>query len=560
MSLLTESPAWQALTRHRQEMEGVAMRDLFDQCPGRFPRFTVNGCGILLDYSKNRITEDTLDLLLKLARASDLEVWRARLFAGVRINHTEQRAVLHTALRSQAGRPVMVDGVDLAPEIYAARQRMGRFVKAVHIGNHTGYSGDRFTDVVNIGIGGSDLGPAMVAQALRPYHHPDMRVWYVSNVDGNHLNETIEGLDPNKTLFVITSKTFTTEETMTNARSAREWFLAGGGTEADIARHFVAVSTNKQAVRAFGIDQALMFGFWDWVGGRFSLWSAVGLSLALAIGNNHFDRLLAGAAAMDEHFNTAPFDANMPVVLGMLGVWYINFWESRAHAVVPYDQNFSRLPAYLQQLEMESNGKSVDRDGRLIDYATAPVIFGEPGSNAQHSFFQLLHQGSGVIPVDFLAAATTHKPFGDHHRILLANMLAQSEALMRGRNATEAQAELEATSPTAAVLKRLLPHKVFTGNKPSNTLLYNKLDPYTLGALIALYEHKVFVQGVIWNINSFDQWGVELGKSLAHTIRLELFAKPGTTTPTNHGGPNHGGPNHDSSTAGQIAWLSENQN
>ena len=541
MSLLTECPAWQALLRHREAMDGVTMRSLFAVEPERFSRFTAEACGLLLDYSKNRITDETLDLLFSLARTRELEVWRQRLFNGTRINHTEDRAVLHMALRNRSSSAVILDGEDVMPEVRAVMRRMERFVDAVRLGEHTGYTGRRIKDVVNIGIGGSDLGPAMMAEALRPYHHPDLRVRFVSNVDGASLYETLDWLDPEDTLFVIVSKTFTTEETMTNARSARAWFLAEGGNEAAIAKHFVAVSTNADAVAAFGIAPENMFGFWEWVGGRFSLWSAVGLSLALAVGMDRFEQLLAGAMTMDGHFRTAPLEANLPVLLGLLGLWYINFWDSAAHAVVPYDQYLARLPAYLQQLDMESNGKSVDRDGLPVDYATAPVIFGEPGSNAQHSFFQLLHQGTRLVPVDFLAAAESHNPYGDHHRLLLANMLAQSEALMLGRTEEEARAELVDAGTPAATLALLLPHKVFPGNRPSNTILYRKLDPYTLGSLIALYEHKVFVQGILWNINSFDQWGVELGKKLARRLGPALGGDPLAL--------------HDSSTAGQLGWL-----
>ncbi len=542
MSRLTASPAWQALGRHREQMAEQQVRSLFAADPTRFERFSFESCGILLDYSKNRITAETVGLLADLARERDLEGWRARLFAGDPINTTEGRAVLHTALRQQTNEPVRPGGADDAiTEVRSVMNRVRTFVDGVRFGSITGLSGRRFKDVVNIGIGGSDLGPLMVAEALLPYHHPDLRVRFVSNVDGTNLYDTLDWLDPETTLFIVTSKTFTTEETMTNARSARNWFLTEGGTEADIGKHFIAVSANEAEVRAFGIGPESTFSFWDWVGGRFSLWSAVGLPVALATGMERFDALLAGANAMDEHFRTAPLESNMPVLLGLLGVWAINFLDAPAQAVVPYDQYLHRLPAYLQQLDMESNGKSVDRDGCAVDYATAPVIFGEPGTNAQHSFFQLLHQGTRPIPVDFLAAAESHNPFGDHQRLLLANMLAQSEALMRGRTVEETRAELEASNTPNARLEALLPHKVFEGSRPSNTLLYRKLDPFTLGALIALYEHKIFVQGVIWNLNSFDQWGVELGKSLARTIGAELATGPSAA--------------HDSSTIGQIRWL-----
>jgi len=543
MSSLTESFPWQELTRHRRALTTVTLRTLFADDPDRFPRFTAETCGLLLDYSKNRITDDTLALLFALARSRGLESWRDDLFSGRRLNRTEDRAVLHTALRCRAERPVSPDGVNVMPEIRSVARRLSRFVDGVRFGAVTGHTGRPFKDVVNIGIGGSDLGPLMVTEALRPYHNPELRVRYVSNVDGSHLYDTLDWLDPENTLFIITSKTFTTEETMTNARSARDWFLREGGSEADIARHFVAVSTNEAAVRAFGIGPDTTFSFWDWVGGRFSLWSAVGLPVALAVGMERFDEMLAGAFAMDEHFRTAPLEQNLLVLLGLLGIWYINFWDAGAHAVLPYDQYLHRLPAYLQQLEMESNGKSVDRDGRPVDYATAPVLFGEPGTNCQHSFFQLLHQGTRLIPADFLVAAQSHTPLADHHRILLANCLAQTEALMRGRSAEEAGAELAAAGTPPERAARLLPHKVFEGNRPSNTLLYRKLDPFTLGALIALYEHKVFVQGAIWNLNSFDQWGVELGKTLARTLLPELSAGPAA--------------GHDPSTTGQLRWLRE---
>ena len=541
MSTVTASPAWQALIRHQRAMAEVPVRDLFAADPDRFGRFSLEAAGLLLDYSKNRITAETIALLADLARSRDLEGWRNRLFSGEAINISEERAVLHTALRQRHDAPVTVAGGDVIPELRAVMKRFGAFVDGVRFGEVTGLSGRRFKDVVNIGIGGSDLGPLMMTDALLPYHHPDLRVRFVSNVDGTHLYDTLDWLDPETTLFIITSKTFTTEETMANARSAREWFLSEGGDEKDIGRHFIAVTANLAEARRFGIGPESTFAFWDWVGGRFSLWSAVGLPVAMAIGMERFDQLLAGAAAMDEHFRTAPLEANMPVLMGLLGVWATNFWDAPAHAVVPYDQYLHRLPAYLQQLDMESNGKSVDRDGNPVDYATAPVIFGEPGTNAQHSFFQALHQGPRAIPVDFLAAAESHNPFGDHHRLLLANMLAQSEALMRGRTAEEARTEMTAAGLSPERLEALLPHKLFPGSRPSNTLLYQKLTPVTLGALIALYEHKIFVQGVIWNLNSFDQWGVELGKALARTTGTELAYGPVA--------------DHDGSTRGQLLWL-----
>ncbi|WP_448207554.1 glucose-6-phosphate isomerase [Azospirillum sp. sgz302134] len=547
MSALTRSPAWEALTRHRGEVAGLHMRDLFAADPDRFARFSLEACGLLFDYSKNRITEDTRALLLDLARQQRVEDWRDRMFAGERINITEDRAVLHTALRNRSNRPVLVDGQDVMPEVNAVLRRMERFVKQVRDGAWTGYTGHPITDVVNIGIGGSDLGPVMVTEALTPYLHPQIGVHFVSNVDGTHISETLEWLDPETTLFVIASKTFTTQETLTNAHTARRWFLESAGDPAHVAKHFVAVSTNEAEVRKFGIDPANMFGFWDWVGGRYSLWSAIGLPIALGIGMDRFYELLSGAHAMDEHFRTAPLDRNMPVLMAMLGVWYVNFWGAKSHAVLPYDQYLHRFPAYLQQLDMESNGKSVDRQGDRVDYATGPVVFGEPGTNGQHAFYQLIHQGTELVPADFLAPAETHNPIGDHHRILLSNFFAQPEALMRGKTADEVRAEMTKAGKPQEAIEPLVPHRVFEGNKPSNSILFKKLDPATLGALIALYEHKVFVQGIVWNINSFDQWGVELGKQLAGKILPELQNGP-TAALT-----------HDSSTNGLIAWYRQHR-
>ena len=543
MSALTRSPAWEALVRHREEVSTLHMRDLFAADPDRFNRFSMEACGLLFDYSKNRITEETRALLLDLARQQRVEDWRDRMFAGEKINITEDRAVLHTALRNRSNRPVLVDGQDVMPEVNGVLHRMERFVKQVRDGAWTGYTGHPITDVVNIGIGGSDLGPVMVTEALTPYLHPQIGVHFVSNVDGTHLTETLEWLDPETTLFVIASKTFTTQETLTNAHSARRWFLETAGDEAHIAKHFVAVSTNEAEVRKFGIDPANMFGFWDWVGGRYSLWSAIGLPIALGIGMDRFYELLSGAHAMDEHFRTAPLDRNMPVLMAMLGVWYVNFWGAQSHAVLPYDQYLHRFPAYLQQLDMESNGKSVDREGNRVHYATGPVVFGEPGTNGQHAFYQLIHQGTELVPCDFIAPATTHNPIGDHHRILLSNFFAQPEALMRGKTADEVRAEMTKAGKPPAEIESLVPHRVFEGNKPSNSILFKKLDPATLGALIALYEHKVFVQGIVWNINSFDQWGVELGKQLAGKILPELQDGP------------TGALTHDSSTNGLIGWY-----
>jgi glucose-6-phosphate isomerase len=522
MSVLTSSAAWRALERHAGDMAEVHLRDLFAADPGRFDSFSLRLDDLLLDYSKNRITGETRSLLLELARAADLEGWRARMFAGEKINITEHRAVLHVALRNRSNRPILVDGQDVMPAVNAVLARMRAFTERVRGGAWRGHTGQTITDFVNIGIGGSDLGPLMVCEALKPYHRQDFRPHFVSNVDGAHLVHTLERLDPARTLFIVASKTFTTQETMTNAASARAWLQEKLGADADVARHFVAVSTNAEAVRAFGIDPANMFEFWDWVGGRYSLWSAIGLPIALAVGFERFEELLAGGHAMDEHFRTAPLERNLPVILGLLGVWYRDFLGACSHAVLPYDQHLHRLPAYLQQADMESNGKSTDRDGHPVDYKTGAILWGEAGTNGQHAFYQLIHQGTELIPADFLAAALSQTPLGDHQAKLLANFFAQPEALAFGKTAEQARAELERAGLKGAELEALLPHKLFAGNRPSNALLYRRLDPATLGRLIALYEHKIFTQGVLWNINSFDQWGVELGKQLATAILPEL--------------------------------------
>lgn len=522
MSRLTASAPWQALLAHHARMAECHMRDLFAADPQRFDKFSVAMEGMLVDYSKHRITEETLALLRDLVREADVEGWRERMFRGERINWTENRAVLHTALRNRSGAPVYVDGKDVMPEVLEVLARMRRFSEAVRSGEWKGHTGKPINAVVNIGIGGSDLGPYMVCEALRPYGKPGLSMYFVSNVDGTHISETLKRCDPETTLFVVASKTFTTQETLTNARTARQWLVDALGSEAAVGRHFVAVSTNEAAVRDFGIDTANMFGFWDWVGGRYSLWSAIGLPIVLFIGMDAFEELLSGAYAMDTHFRTAPLERNLPVILGMLGIWYINFFGARTHAILPYDQYLHRFPAYFQQGDMESNGKRVDREGRVVDYATGSVIWGEPGTNGQHAFYQLIHQGTQLIPLDFIASVETHNPVGEHHRILLSNFFAQPEALMRGRTEAEARAELEAAGLSGEALEKLLPHKVFPGNQPSTSILLDKLTPRTLGMLIALYEHKIFVQGIVWNINSFDQWGVELGKQLAKTILGEL--------------------------------------
>ncbi len=506
--------AFEDLRAHHWEMKGRRLRDLFAEDPERFTRFSLQLDDLLLDYSKNLVLPETMEQLLALARAADVEGGREAMFDGERINSTEGRAVLHTALRNRSERPVLVDGHDVMGDVREVLAAMGAFADAVRDGAIGGATGERFTDVVNIGIGGSDLGPAMVTRALSPYGRPELRCHFVSNVDGAHLSDTLQGLDPRQTLFLVASKTFTTQETMTNARSARAWLVKALG-EAAVADHFAAISTNLEAVAGFGISESRIFGFWDWVGGRYSVWSAIGLPVMIAIGPARFAEFLKGAFEMDEHFRSAPLAANLPVVLGLLGIWYRDVWGFGSHAVLPYDQRLERFTAYLQQLDMESNGKGVTLTGHPVAEATGPVVWGEPGTNGQHAFYQLLHQGSDVIPCDFLVAAEPQEDLGDHHALLISNCLAQSEALMRGKTAEEAREELAAAGLDAARIEALVPHKVFPGNRPSNTLVYRRLCPRTLGRLIALYEHKVFVQGRIWGINSFDQWGVELGKQLA---------------------------------------------
>ncbi|MDY0269445.1 glucose-6-phosphate isomerase [Trichloromonas sp.] len=537
MSRLAELPAWQALQDHYREVAGLSMRELFAADPGRFERFSLRWDDFLFDYSKNRITEKTLPLLFDLARQVGLGARIEAMFGGRRINVTEDRAVLHVALRHRDNRPMPVDGADVMPKVRAVLEKMRSFSEAVRSGTWRGFTGKPITDVVNIGIGGSDLGPLMVCEALRHYARPDLKVHFVSNVDATHLAETLKALDPAGTLFIVASKTFTTQETLTNAWSARDWLVAKLGDEAAVGRHFVALSTNGEAVRAFGIDPDNMFEFWDWVGGRYSLWSAIGLSIALAVGMDHFEELLDGAHAVDEHFRRAPLEENIPVIMALLGVWYVNFFGAESHAVLPYEQYLSRFPAYLQQGDMESNGKRVTLDGEVVDYATGPIIWGEPGTNGQHAFYQLIHQGTRLIPCDFIAGVNSLNPLGRHQAILLSNFLAQTEALMKGKNEAEARAELEAAGLVPTEVEKLLPHKIFPGNRPTNSLLYRRLTPRTLGALIALYEHKIFVQGVVWNVNSFDQWGVELGKQLAKAILPEL---EGEKAPSGHDGSTRG--------------------
>ena len=546
MHSLTEQPAWQALSSHRKQFDDTHMRDLFDNDESRAEKYSLQFDSIFLDYSKNLITDETLGLLMQLARETKVESLRDRMFNGEAINLTEQRAALHIALRNRRNEKILVDGIDVMPEVNAVLEKMARFSDSVRDGTWTGYTGKRIKDVVNIGIGGSDLGPLMACEALRAYQQDGLNLHFVSNVDGTHISEVLKRLDAETTLFIIASKTFTTQETLTNAHTARDWFMHQVGDESAIAGHFVAVSTNTDKVAEFGIDTNNMFEFWDWVGGRYSLCSAIGLPIAIAIGMDQFEAMLAGAHAMDQHFLNSELELNMPVMLALLGLWYHNFFGAESYAIEPYDQYLHRFPAYLQQLDMESNGKSVTRDSQYItDYSTGPILWGEPGTNGQHAFFQLLHQGKRMVPADFLAPINSHNPLGDHHTLLLANCLAQTEALMKGKTEAEARTELEGEGLSGNALEALLPHKVFPGNHPTNTILFDKLDPHTLGALIALYEHKVFVQGAIWNINSFDQWGVELGKQLAKTIATELKTSDEIKS-------------HDSSTRSLINYVKRN--
>ena len=522
MKQLKHLPAWKALEAHFKTMRSFDMRAAFREDDTRFDTLSLRCGSLLLDYSKNRVTPETLKLLMQLAQESELDAMRNAMFSGERINFTEQRAVLHTALRAPVRPPLMVEGMDVEREVAKVLKRMQRFVETVHDGSWRGHTGKPIRNVVNIGIGGSDLGPAMVCHALDHHAVESVRVHFVSNLDPAHLSGTLAQLDPETTLFIVASKTFTTLETLANANSAKAWLLAALRSPAAVARHFVALSTNTQAVEAFGIDPENMFIFWDWVGGRYSLWSAIGLSIALQIGWGNFQALLAGAHAMDVHFREAPLESNMPVVLGMLGIWYANFWGTDTYGVFPYDQRLRLLVPFLQQLDMESNGKNVNRANKRVNYNTGPIVWGAPGTNGQHAFFELVHQGTRLIPTDFLVAAVNPTPLADQHEWLLANCLAQTEALLKGKSRAVIEAELIAQGMSREDARALAPHKVFPGNRPSNTLLYQKLDPHTLGMLIALYEHKVFVQGVIWQINSFDQWGVELGKQLAPPIRAAL--------------------------------------
>ena len=546
MPILTDLAVWTRLQRHYEAMKSQHMRVLFETDPKRFEKFTLQCNDILLDYSKNRITEETMALLFDLAREAQVEQWIDRLFRGEKINVTEDRAVLHVALRNRSNRPIYVDGEDVMPAVNTVLAKMGQFCEKVRSGAWKGHTGKSITDIVNIGIGGSDLGPVMVTEALKPYGRSNLKVHFVSNIDGTHLSETLRKINHETAMFVIASKSFTTQETLTNAHSARDWFIAGAGHEQAVAKHFVAVSTNTKAVAAFGIDTENMFEFWDWVGGRYSLWSAIGLPIALFIGMDRFESLLEGAHAMDEHFRTSPLEKNMPVVLALLGIWYNNFFEAQTHAILPYDQYLHRFPAYFQQGDMESNGKGVDRHGHVVDYSTGPIVWGEPGTNGQHAFYQLIHQGTKMVPADFLAPIVSQNPLGDHHAILLSNFFAQTEALLRGKSEAEAREELLSSGMDDKQVDAIVAHKVFEGNRPTNSILFQTLDPPTLGSLIALYEHKICVQGIIWNINSFDQWGVELGKQLAKAILPELKGDDMVES-------------HDASTNGLIRYYHEHR-
>ncbi len=543
MTDITKTPEWQALEGAAAALSKTHMRGLFEHDPARFDAFSIEGAGLFLDYSKNKIDAAARNALLALAKARDLEGARRRMLAGEKINTTEDRAVLHVALRDFAMRDYHVDGENVSLAVRRELERIESFADRIHSGGLKGFKGDAIDTVVNIGIGGSDLGPKMVVEALRPYWVKGRRAYFVSNVDGQHLSDVLTEVDPAKTLFLVASKTFTTQETMTNAQSARDWFLSQGGKESDIAAHFAALSTNAHAVEQFGIDPENMFQFWGWVGGRFSLWSAIGLSIALQVGFENFERLLKGAHAMDEHFRVAPLAENIPILMALVGVWNRNFMDARAHAILPYDEHLSLLPSYLQQADMESNGKSRNAEGEALAARTGPIIFGEPGTNGQHAFYQLLHQGTDLVSADFIAPALSQSPLGDHHEKLLANFLAQPEALMRGKTEEEAREELAADDLTKDEIDALAPHKVFPGDRPANSILFEKLTPETLGALIAAYEHKIFCQGVIWGVNSFDQWGVELGKVLAKDILPEIAAL-GEEMPQVS--------SHDPSTAGLI--------
>uniref|UniRef100_A0A671QDK6 Glucose-6-phosphate isomerase n=1 Tax=Sinocyclocheilus anshuiensis TaxID=1608454 RepID=A0A671QDK6_9TELE len=550
---LTSDPNYRKLEQWYKSSAGnLNMRQMFDAEQDRFNKFslqlTTEDGDILLDYSKNLINEEVLRMLFDMARSVGVEAAREKMFAGEKINFTEGRAVLHTALRNRSNTPIMVESKDVMPDVNRVLEQMKGFCHRVRSGEWKGFSGKAITDVVNIGIGGSDLGPLMVTEALKPYSKGGPNVWFVSNIDGTHMAKTLAQLNTETTLFIIASKTFTTQETITNAETAKEWFLRAAKDTSAVAKHFVALSTNAPKVKDFGIDTNNMFEFWDWVGGRYSLWSAIGLSIALHIGFDSFEQLLAGAHWMDNHFRSAPLEQNAPVILALLGVWYVNFFQAETHALLPYDQYMHRFAAYFQQGDMESNGKYITKSGTRVNYHTGPIVWGEPGTNGQHAFYQLIHQGTRLIPADFLIPAQSQHPIRDnlHHKILMANFLAQTEALMRGKTPEEAKMELQGAGVSGDALEKLLPHKVFEGNKPSNSIIFKKLTPFMLGALVAMYEHKIFVQGVMWDINSYDQWGVELGKQLAKKIEPELQDDADVHS-------------HDSSTNGLISFFKKNR-
>ena len=521
MSNIQDSPIWQKLQEHRSKLDNTHMRQLFEDDAGRFDSYSLKLDDIIFDYSKNIVTEETIDSLLELAQKANLSDSITSMFSGEKINNTEGRPVLHVALRNRSNDPIMVDGEDVMPDVNEVLAKMKRFSEAIRSGEWKGYSGKAITDIVNIGIGGSDLGPKMVTSALKPYAKDNLRVHFVSNVDSSDMAETLKAVSPETTLFLIASKTFTTIETMTNAHTARNWFLESAKDESHVAKHFAALSTNEKGVAKFGIDTTNMFEFWNWVGGRYSLWSAIGLSIALYIGFDNFEKLLAGAHRADKHFKETSLEKNIPVVMALLGIWYNNFFDAQSHGILAYDNYLEHFASYFQQGDMESNGKSVDKAGNPVGMSTGPVIWGQPGTNGQHAFYQLIHQGTKLIPCDFLAAAQSHNPIGEHHEILVSNFFAQTEALMKGKTTEEAKAEL-GDDYSGAELELLAAAKTFSGNRPTNSFLYKKLTPETLGTLIALYEHKIFVQGVIWDVNSFDQMGVELGKQLAKAILPEL--------------------------------------
>ncbi len=534
----TTTQAYKYLADHYIDIAAKSLKVMFETDNERFAKFSLKFEDILLDYSKNRIDDETVALLIQLARECSVNKAIEAMFSGEKINATEGRPVLHIALRNRGNSPILVDGKDVMPDVNRVLEQMKTFSEAIISGAWKGFTGKAITDVVNIGIGGSDLGPVMVTEALRPYKN-HLQMHFVSNVDATHLVEALKGLNPETTLFLIASKTFTTQETMANAHSARDWVLAGGANEKDIAKHFVALSTNSEGVQTFGIDTKNMFEFWDWVGGRYSLWSAIGLSIVLSVGYENFIELLSGAHAMDEHFRTAEFEQNLPIALALVGIWYNNFFDTETNAILPYDQYMHRFAAYFQQGDMESNGKHVDRNGNPVDYSTGPIIWGEPGTNGQHAFYQLIHQGTKMIPCDFIAPAISHNPLGEHHNMLLSNFFAQTEALMNGKSREEVEAELKKSGKTNEEIEKLAPFKMFDGNRPTNSILLKEITPRSLGSLIAMYEHKIFVQGIIWNIYSFDQWGVELGKQLAGKILPELKDDSEVNT-------------HDSSTNGLI--------